>query len=102
MKSVIIVGTGLAGLVAGYEALKGGHHVLYLEQESQQNLGGQAFWSLGGLFYVDSPEQKWMQVSDSEELAWRDWENSADYDDADYDHWPRKWGREYVLSLIHI
>lgn len=96
MKSVIIVGTGLAGLVAGYEALKGGHHVLFLEQESQQNLGGQAFWSLGGLFYVDSPEQKWMQVSDSEELAWRDWENSADYDDAEYDHWPRKWGREYV------
>ena len=78
--SVIIVGTGLAGMVAGYEAIKGGKHVIFLEQENRNNLGGQAFWSLGGLFYVGSPEQKLMRVKDSEELAWRDWANSADYD----------------------
>ena len=42
--SVIIVGTGLAGMVAGYEAIKGGKHVIFLEQENRNNLGGQAFW----------------------------------------------------------
>ncbi|MDO5032650.1 FAD-binding dehydrogenase [Corynebacterium sp.] len=97
---IIIVGTGLAGLVAGYEAHKGGKHVIFLEQENRANLGGQAFWSLGGLFYVDSPEQKMMRVKDSEELAWRDWANSADYDDptdpSSHDYWPQRWGREYV------
>ena len=38
---------------------------------------------MGGLFYVDSPEQRLIGVKDSEELAWRDWENSAQYDDAE-------------------
>lgn len=93
---VIIVGAGLAGLVAAYEAQKSGLKVLILDQENRNNLGGQAFWSLGGLFYVGSPEQKLMGVKDSEELAWRDWENSAQFDDSQNDYWPRRWGREYV------
>lgn len=93
---VIIVGAGLAGLVAAYEAAKGGRRVTVLDQENRANLGGQAFWSLGGLFLVGSPEQKLMGVKDTEELAWRDWANSADYDDADNDNWPKKWGHEYV------
>ncbi|WP_035011969.1 FAD-binding dehydrogenase [Corynebacterium jeikeium] len=93
---VIIVGAGLAGLVAAYEAQKSGLKVLILDQENRNNLGGQAFWSLGGLFYVGSPEQKLMGVKDSEELAWRDWENSAQFYDSQNDYWPRRWGREYV------
>lgn len=93
---IIIVGAGLAGLVAAYEAQKSGLKVLILDQENRNNLGGQAFWSLGGLFYVGSPEQKLMGVKDSEELAWRDWENSAQFDDSQNDYWPRRWGREYV------
>lgn len=97
--STIIVGAGLSGLVAAYEAQKAGRKVLVLDQESRANLGGQAFWSLGGLFYVDSPEQKLMGVKDSEELAWRDWSNSAQYEDTEpggNDYWPAQWGREYV------
>ncbi|AKK01977.1 FAD-binding dehydrogenase [Corynebacterium epidermidicanis] len=94
--TVIIVGTGLAGLVAGYEAAKGGRHVVFLDQESRANLGGQAFWSLGGLFWVNSPEQRLLRVHDSKELAWRDWENSAQFDDAPHDHWPRQWGEKFV------
>ena len=112
----IIVGAGLAGLVAAHEAVKSGLKVLILEQENRNNLGGQAFWSLGGLFYVNSPEQKMMGVKDSEELAWRDWENSAQYDlapqgqalrdgvdakPAKNDYWPRAWGREYVHFAAH-
>lgn len=93
---VIVVGAGLAGLVATYEAVRSGLKVLVVDQENRNNLGGQAFWSLGGLFYVNSPEQRMMGVKDSEELAWRDWENTAQYDDAENDYWPRRWGREYV------
>ena len=93
---IIIVGAGLAGLVAGHEAVKAGRKVVFIEQESRANLGGQAFWSLGGLFMVGTPEQKLMGAKDFEDLAWTDWQNSADYDDADHDYWPRKWGREYV------
>ncbi|MGJ0182451.1 FAD-binding dehydrogenase [Corynebacterium glyciniphilum] len=94
--TVIIVGAGLAGLVAAYEAEKAGREVVILDQENRANLGGQAYWSLGGLFYVGSPEQKLMGIHDSEDLAWRDWRNSADYDMSDNDHWPRQWGRAYV------
>ncbi|SDS27112.1 FAD-binding dehydrogenase [Corynebacterium timonense] len=94
--AVIVVGTGLAGLVAGYEASKAGRRVIFVDQESRRNLGGQAFWSLGGLFMAGTPEQRLMRVTDTEELAWMDWENSADYDDEEYDEWPRRWGREFV------
>lgn len=94
--SVIVVGTGLSGLVAGFEAMRAGRHVTFVEQESRENLGGQAFWSLGGLFYVNSPEQRLMKVKDSQELAWRDWQNTAQYDDQPHDDNPRKWGREFV------
>lgn len=101
--SIIIVGAGLAGLVAGHEAVKAGRKVVFIDQESRANLGGQAFWSLGGLFMVGTPEQKLMGAKDFEDLAWADWENSADYDDAtgpggegNHDYWPRRWGREFV------
>lgn len=96
---VIVVGCGLAGMVAAHEAQQAGLKVLVLDQENRNNLGGQAFWSLGGLFYVGSPEQRLMGVKDSEDLAWRDWENSADYEDTapgGNDHWAREWGRAYV------
>lgn len=98
---VIIVGAGLSGMVAGFEAARSGLSVVFVEQESRKNLGGQAFWSLGGLFYVNSPEQRLMGVKDSEELAWRDWENTAQFDDAENDYWPRRWGREYVRFAAH-
>lgn len=99
---VIIVGTGLSGMVAGYEAAKAGKKVTFVEQENRNNFGGQAFWSLGGLFYVDSPEQKVMRVKDSYELARRDWMNTAQFDVnedgtvAANDHWPSKWAEAYV------
>ena len=54
--------------------------VLLLDQEPEQSLGGQAFWSLGGLFFVDSPEQRRMRIHDSADLAWQDWCGSAGWD----------------------
>ena len=69
---VIIVGAGLAGLVAANELAARGKHIILLDQEGEQNLGGQAFWSLGGLFMVDTPEQRRMKIRDSRALAEQD------------------------------
>ncbi|MBI4941323.1 MAG: FAD-binding dehydrogenase [Actinobacteria bacterium] len=91
----VVVGAGLAGLVAAAELADAGRRVLLLDQEPEQNLGGQAFWSLGGLFLVDSPEQRRMGVKDSVELALQDWTGSAQFDRPE-DHWPRQWATAYV------
>lgn len=91
----IVVGAGLAGLVAATELTDAGRRVCVLEQEPEQNLGGQAFWSFGGLFFVDSPEQRRMGVRDSHALALADWLGSAGFDRPE-DHWPRRWAEAYV------
>ncbi len=93
---VIVVGAGLAGLVATYELTKAGKGVVVVDQENRNNLGGQAFWSLGGLFLVDSPEQRRMGIKDSFDLALRDWLGSARFDREREDHWPRQWAEAYV------
>jgi len=95
-EEVIVVGAGLAGLVATYELAKAGRRVLVLDQENRNNLGGQAFWSLAGLFFVDSPEQRRAGIEDSYELALADWMGSAGFDREREDHWPRKWAEAYV------
>ncbi|MFO7787077.1 MAG: FAD-binding protein, partial [Halospina sp.] len=92
---VIVVGAGLAGLVAATELADAGRRVLIVEQESEQNLGGQAYWSLGGLLFVDSPEQRRMGIKDSPELAWQDWLGTAGFD-RDEDYWPRRVAEAYV------
>ena len=92
---VIVVGAGLAGLVAAAEIADAGRTVILLEQEGEQDLGGQAFWSLGGLFFVNSPEQRRLGIRDSQELALRDWMNTARFDRVE-DHWPRRWAEAYV------
>lgn len=94
---VVVVGAGLAGLVATHELTSRGKRVVILDQENAANLGGQAFWSFGGLFLVDSPEQRRMGVKDSPELAWNDWRGSAAFDRLDdEDVWAVKWARAYV------
>jgi predicted oxidoreductase len=92
---VIVVGAGLAGLVATAELADAGKRVLLLDQEGEQNLGGQAFWSFGGLFLVDTPEQRRMGIRDSHELAWQDWQDTAGFD-REEDLWPRRWAQAYV------
>lgn len=93
---VIVVGAGLAGLVATTELARAGKKVLLLDQEGEQSIGGQAFWSFGGLFLVDSPEQRAMGINDSYELAWQDWLGTAAYDRPEEDEWGRKWAERYV------
>src|SRR6516225_1160998 len=92
---VIVIGGGLAGLVAAAELIDAGRRVILLDQEGEQALGGQAFWSFGGLFLVDSPEQRRLRIRDSTELALQDWMGSAGFD-RDEDHWPRRWAEAYI------
>jgi len=92
---VIIVGAGLAGLVAAAELAEAGRKIIIVDQEPEQSLGGQAFWSFGGLFLVDSPEQRRMRIRDSHDLALEDWLGTAAFDRPE-DFWPRKWAEAYV------
>ncbi|MGX7681920.1 FAD-binding dehydrogenase [Jatrophihabitans sp. DSM 45814] len=92
---VIVIGAGLAGLVAAAELADAGRRVIVVEQEPEQSLGGQAFWSFGGLFLVDSPEQRRLGIKDSQELALQDWLGTAGFDRAE-DYWPRQWAAAYV------
>jgi predicted oxidoreductase len=91
----IVVGGGLAGLVATCELIDKGRRVILLDQEPEQSLGGQAFWSFGGLMLVNSPEQRRLGIKDSYELALQDWMGSAGFDRPE-DHWPRRWAEAYV------
>ena len=96
-----MVGAGLAGLVATAELADAGRRVILVEQEPRASLGGQAFWSFGGLFLVDSPEQRRLGIKDSFDLAWQDWLGSAGFDrgaedPAGEDYWARRWARAYV------
>lgn len=94
---VIIVGAGLAGLTAAAELTDAGKKVLLLDQEPEASLGGQAWWSFGGLFLVDSPEQRRMGIKDSKDLAWQDWLGTAGFDrEDDEDYWAKKWAEAYV------
>jgi predicted oxidoreductase len=97
---VIVVGGGLAGLVAADELVRAGRRVTVVEQEGPADLGGQAFWSFGGLFLVDSPMQRRAGIRDSLDLAWRDWQGSAGWDRLDgelpEDAWAVRWGRAFV------
>ncbi|RXH00107.1 FAD-binding dehydrogenase [Bradyrhizobium zhanjiangense] len=92
---VIVVGAGLSGLVAATEIADAGKRVIVVDQEGEQSLGGQAFWSFGGLFLVDSPEQRRLGIKDSYELALQDWVGTAGFD-RDEDFWPRQWAEAYV------
>ncbi|MFI6148049.1 FAD-binding dehydrogenase [Streptomyces sp. NPDC051109] len=92
---VIVIGAGLAGLAATAELVDAGRKVILLDQEPEQSIGGQAHWSFGGLFFVDSPEQRRMRIKDSRELALQDWRGTAGFD-REEDAWPRRWAEAYV------
>ncbi|MDX6673720.1 MAG: uncharacterized protein QOH11_1138 [Solirubrobacteraceae bacterium] len=97
---VIVVGAGLAGLTATAELADAGRRVLLVDQEPEVSIGGQAFWSLGGLFLVDTPEQRRVGIHDSFDLAWQDWLGSAAFDRPE-DEWPRRWAQAYVEFATH-
>ncbi|HKP07404.1 MAG TPA: FAD-binding dehydrogenase [Microbacterium sp.] len=96
---ILVIGWGLAGLVATAEAVAAGKRVTIVDQEPRSNLGGQAWWSFGGLFFIDSPEQRRLGIRDSLELARQDWFGNAGFD-RDEDVWPKRWAEAY-LQFAH-
>ena len=94
---VLVIGWGLSGLVAAAEAIAAGRRVVVLDQEPRANLGGQAWWSFGGLFFIDSPEQRRLGIRDSLDLARQDWFATAGFD-RDDDAWPRRWAEATSTS----
>ncbi|MDR7189815.1 putative oxidoreductase [Microbacterium sp. BE35] len=96
---ILVIGWGLAGLVATAEAVAAGKRVTIVDQEPRSNLGGQAWWSFGGLFFIDSPEQRRLGIHDSLELARQDWFGNAGFD-REEDLWPRRWAEAY-LQFAH-
>ncbi len=97
---LLVIGWGLAGLVAASEAVAAGKRVVIVDQEPRTNLGGQAWWSFGGLFFVDSPEQRRMGITDSLDLARQDWFGNAGFD-REEDAWPRRWAEAYLQFAHH-
>ncbi|EJL67452.1 FAD-binding dehydrogenase [Chryseobacterium populi] len=91
----IIIGTGLAGLTAAMEITNAGKKVLLIDQETEENIGGQAFWSFGGLFLINSPQQRRLGIKDSYELARQDWMGTAGFD-REEDEWPKQWAEAYL------
>ncbi len=91
---VIVIGAGLAGLVSTLELLRSGHTVVLLDRCRPQELGGLAREAFGGMFMVDSPEQRRSRIPDNERLALEDWLRIAEFDAGDV--WPRRWAEQYV------
>ncbi|MDQ0158899.1 FAD-binding dehydrogenase [Alkalibacillus salilacus] len=92
----IVIGAGLSGLVATSGIAAYGKHVLLLDQEPESSFGGQAWWSFGGLFLIDSPEQRRMGIRDSYDLARQDWFGSAAFDQGEHDDWGKQWAEAYL------
>jgi uncharacterized protein len=92
---VLVVGAGLSGLVSAHELAAADRSVIMLDTEPLSSIGGQAYWSLGGLFMVNSREQRRLRIHDSVELALADWLGSAAFDRSE-DYWPRRWAEAYV------
>src|SRR3982750_3639161 len=93
-RNTIVVGAGIAGLVGTLELLEHGHDVVLLDRCKPEEVGGLAREAFGGMFMVDSPEQRRSGVTDSVELALGDWLRIADFEDGDT--WPRRWAEQYV------
>ena len=103
---VAIAGGGLAGIVTAHELLSSGRHVLLIDKDKEENFGGLAKQSFGGVHMIDTPHQRRLRIKDSPELAWRDWQSVADYQPGD--DWPRRWGRlycensrEYIFEFLN-
>ncbi len=90
----IVVGSGLAGIVTALELLDRGQKVLLLDRSGKEKFGGLATWSFGGIFLVNSKQQKKAGIQDSEDLALRDWHSFAQFDEQD--EIPKLWAKQYI------
>lgn len=94
---VVVIGGGIAGIVAALELLSAGKNVTLLDRDAEANFGGLARESFGGIFLVGTPEQRRSGIRDTPELALQDWLAFGDFGkDKAAEHWPRAWAEAYV------
>jgi hypothetical protein len=91
---VIIVGGGLAGIVAAMELLNQGKRVLIIDRDKEENFGGLARWAFGGMFFVNSKHQQKRGIQDSIDLAISDWFSYAEFEENE--HWGKEWAKQYI------
>lgn len=91
---ILIIGGGIAGIIAAYELIEAGHQVLLVDRDREENLGGLAKWAFGGMFFVDSRLQRKRGIRDSIELAMQDWWSFAEFEESEY--WGQKWAEQYI------
>ncbi|GAA6527823.1 FAD-binding protein [Intrasporangium sp. DVR] len=95
---VIIVGGGISALVAAVELARNGRRVTIYELRGRDWLGGQCRDAFGGIFFVDSPEQRRLGIRDSFELAWQDWQGYAEFGPGS-EH-QQAWARRYIERCV--
>lgn len=91
---IIIVGGGIAGIITALELLDSGKKITIIDRDSENNFGGLAKWAFGGMFFVDTKHQRRGGITDSVELAKRDWFSFAEFDEKEY--WGKKWAEQYI------
>src|SRR5512137_405066 len=91
---VIVIGAGIAGVTAAIELLERGRRVLLLDRDVEENMGGLAKESFGGVWFAGTPLQRRYGIRDGAEQGLRDWQAFAEF--GPDDRWPRAWAEAYV------
>jgi hypothetical protein len=91
---VIVIGGGIAGLTAALELLSAQRDVVLLDRDVEENFGGLAKESFGGILVVDTPIQRRHRICDSVALAFSDWTRFGGLSPAH--GWPYRWAEAYV------
>ena len=95
---VLVVGAGLAGLVATAELVAAGRRVVL----RRPGAGGQP--RRAGVLVLRRPVPRRLPRAAADghprlaELAWQDWMGTAGFDRDDEDHWPRAWAEPTSTS----
>lgn len=93
---VVIVGGGIAGITTAIELLNFDKKVLIIDRDTEDNFGGLAKESFGGMFFVDTPQQRRSGIKDSPEQAFIDWCSVANFKEED--KLPKQWAKSYVYN----
>jgi predicted oxidoreductase len=96
----VVIGGGLAGIATVLELLDNNKSVVLVERSREEEFGGLARVSFGGIFVVGSPEQKRAGVNDSVDLAFRDWVAYGELNEKDV--WPRRWAEAFITQSLDM
>lgn len=98
----VIVGGGLAGIAVAIELLDNNKKVLIIERDIEENFGGLAKKSFGGILFSGTPLQKKAGIKDSATLLYEDWMRYGEFTDTE--SLGAKWAKfysEHSISIIY-